>query len=452
MVSAILAGLIPEEILMRRPLLVLVLLCLLPTLASTAETRSPAEKFWPQWRGPLANGVAPHADPPTEWNESNNIAWKTEIPGKGSASPIVWGEIVYVQTAVPTGEPVVPAGAEGGRGIQPTKAQQFTILAIRRDDGSVAWKKVLREVVPHEGTHTTATWASNSPITDGEHLFAYFGSQGLYCLDMKGNLIWEKDLGDMRTRRSFGEGSSPALAGNTLLVNWDHEGDSFIVALDKRTGEEIWRRDRDEITSWSTPLIVEHTGRLQAVVNATDRVRGYDLGTGEVIWEATGMTVNVIPTPVHLDGLVIVTSGFRGNALLAIRLDGAAGDITGTDSVVWSLDRDTPYTPSPLLYGEQLYFTKTNDGILSSYNAKTGEHYFGPVRLDKVPNIYASPVGAAGRVYITGRDGATLVLEQGPEFKVLAVNELDDGFDASPAVVDREIYLRGKRYLYRISE
>ena len=164
------------------------------------------------------------------------------------------------------------------------------------------------------------------------------------------------------------------------------------------------------------------------------------------------MTVNVIPTPVHLDGLVIATSGFRGNALLAIRLAGAKGDITGTESIVWSLDKDTPYTPSPLLYGEQLYFTKTNDGILSSYNARTGEKYFGPVRLDSVPNIYASPVGAANRVYIAGRDGATMVIEHGPEFKVLAVNELDDGFDASPAVVGREIYLRGKRHLYRISE
>ena len=442
---------------MRQSMLALVFVSLLAHPSVASETPQ-AESYWPQWRGPLANGVAPRADPPVHWSESENVAWKTEIPGKGSASPIVWGDLVFVQTAVPTGKADAPgsssdaAGARGPGGVQPTQAQQFTLMAIRRGDGGVVWSKVLREAVPHEGTHMTASWASNSPVTDGEHLFAYFGSQGLYCLDMDGNQIWAKDLGDMRTRRAFGEGSSPALSGDTLLINWDHEGDSFIVALDKRTGDELWRRDRDEVTSWSTPLIVEHAGRRQAIVSATDRVRGYDLATGDVLWEVGGMTVNVIPSPVHIDGLAIVTSGFRGNALLAIRLAGAKGDLTGTDAIVWSLDRDTPYTPSPLLYGDQLYFTKTNDGILSSYNAKTGERYFGPVRLDKVPNIYASPVGAADRVYIAGRDGATLVLEHGTSFEVLAVNELDDGFDASPAMVDREIYLRGKRFLYRISE
>lgn len=444
---------------MRRLLLVRSVLCLMPLLASTSQAGSSADGFWPQWRGPQANGVAPMANPPVEWSEEKNIAWKIEIPGKGSASPIVWADTVYVLTAVPTGESLEtdssapsPQAGRGPRGIQPTRTQQFTILAIRRGDGAVVWQKVLRQEVPHEGTHNTATWASNSPITDGEHIYAYFGSHGLYCLDMDGKLIWEKDLGDMQTRRSFGEGSSPALYGETILVNWDHEGDSFIVALDKRTGDEIWRRDRDEITSWSTPLIVEHAGRQQAIVSATGRVRSYDLAKGDVIWEAGGMTVNVIPTPVHVDGLVIATSGFRGNALLAIQLAGAKGDITGTESIVWSLDRDTPYTPSPLVYGDQLYFLKTNDGILSSYNARTGDPYFGPVRLDKVQNIYASPVGASGRVYIAGRDGGTVVIEHGPEFKVLAVNELDDGFDASPALVDKEIYLRGNRYLYSISE
>ena len=444
---------------MRRLLTLSVCFCLLITLDSIVVAESSAEDYWPQWRGPLANGVGPHADPPVEWSEEKSVAWKIEIPGRGSASPIVWNDTVYVLTAVPASEPTktAPAGesTQGDsrpRGIQPGQALQFTIMAIRRSDGGIAWQKVLREEVPHEGTHATGSWASNSPITDGEHLYAYFGSRGLYCLDMDGKLVWEKDLGEMQTRRSFGEGSSPALYGNTILVNWDHEGDSFIVALDKRTGEEIWRRDRDEITSWSTPLVVEHAGRPQAVVNATGKVRSYDLEKGDVLWEVGGMTVNVIPTPVHVDGLVIVTSGFRGNALLAVRLEGATGDLSGSESIVWSLDRDTPYTPSPLLYGDQLYFTKTNDGILSSYDARSGKKHFGPVRLDEVPNIYASPVGAANRIYVAGRDGAVMVLEHGPEFQILALNQLDDGFDASPALVDKEIYLRGKRHLYRISE
>lgn len=444
---------------MRTHLVVILVLSILTTLPGIGAAETPADESWPQWRGPMATGVAPHGNPPVEWDAKKNIAWKVEIPGKGYASPIVWKDTIYVLSAVPTGEPIEipePPESEDGerrrRGIVPTQTQQFTIMALSRADGNVLWKKVLREEVPHEGTHQTATWASNSPITDGEHIFAYFGSRGLYCLDMEGNLIWEKDLGDMQTRRGFGEGSSPALHGDSLVINWDHEGDSFIVVLDKNTGEEIWRRDRDEVTSWSTPLIVEHGGKTHVIVSATDRVRSYDLATGDVIWEVGGMTVNAIPTPVHLDGLVIVMSGFRGNALLAIKLDTAKGDITGTDSVVWSLDRDTPYTPSPLLYDDQLFFLKTNDGILSSYNAKTGEKYFGPVRLEDTPNIYASPVGADGRVYIAGRDGAVVVIEKGPEFKVLAVNELDDGFDASPAIVDNEIYLRGKQHLYRISK
>lgn len=442
---------------MYRTLIIPVLLGLLTITPAMAETEATANDYWPQWRGPLATGVAPNADPPTEWSEKKNVDWKVEIPGKGSASPIIWGDTLYVLTAVPTGETKEVAKPQkssqerqGPRGVQPSHAQQFTILALGRKDGEVKWQKVLREEVPHQGTHTTGTWASNSPITDGQRIYAYFGSRGLYCLDMDGTLIWEKDLGDMQTRRSFGEGSSPALYEDTIVINWDHEGDSFIVALDKATGAETWRRDRDEITSWSTPLVVEHGGRRQVIVSATDRVRSYDLKSGETLWEASGMTVNAIPTPVHTDGVVVVTSGFRGNALLAIRLAGASGDVTGTDSIVWSLDRDTPYTPSPLLYGSQLYFLKTNDGILSSYDAKTGKKYFGPVRLDGVPNIYASPVGAGNRVYIAGRDGATVVLESGAKFKVLAVNELDDGFDASPAVVGNEIYLRGK-HLYRIS-
>ncbi len=444
---------------MRTHFTTLILLITLVALSGVATAKPANDEYWPQWRGPLATGVAPHGDPPTEWGPEKNIAWKVEIPGKGYASPIVWQDTLYLLTAVPADEPIEvpdPPESEDGQGrprnILPTQTQQFTILAIRREDGGVVWEKVLREEVPHEGTHMTATWASNSPITDGEHIFAYFGSRGLYCLDMDGNLIWQKDFGDMQTRRGFGEGSSPALHGDTLVVNWDHEGDSFIVALDKRTGKELWRRDRDEVTSWSTPLIVEHGDKTHVIVSATGKVRSYDLATGEVLWEVGGMTVNAIPTPVHLDGLVIVMSGFRGNALLAIRLAGAEGDITGTDSIVWSLDRDTPYTPSPLLYDEQLFFLKTNDGILSSYNAKSGEKYFGPVRLEDTPNIYASPVGANGRVYIAGRDGAVVVLEKGPDFKVLAINKLEDGFNASPAIVDNEIYLRGKHHLYRISK
>jgi outer membrane protein assembly factor BamB len=406
------------------------------------------------------NGVAPHARPPVEWSESKNVRWKVEVPGKGSATPVVWGDRIYVLTAVP-GEKRAPAPAPepapaSGRGrppgIAPDSVQKFTVLALRRSDGKVLWERVVREELPHEGTHPTGTWASASAVTDGELVYAHFGSRGLYALDQGGKVVWEKDLGDMKVKLAFGEGSSPALGRDRLFVQWDHEGESFLVALDRKTGKELWRQKRDESTSWATPLVVEHAGRAQVVTSATNRVRSYDAATGDVLWETPGMTQNAIPTPVHSDGLVILTSGFRGNALLAVKLAEAKGDLAGTQGVAWRLDRDTPYVPSPLLYGDELYFLKGNNGLLSCFNARTGERLYGPERLEGVPNVYASPVGADGRVYVAGREGTTAVVQRGPTFKLLATNTLDDGFDASPVAVDSELYLRGARYLYRISE
>ncbi len=431
----------------------------------SAQSAGPGDRFWPQWRGPLATGVAPFADPPTEWSETKNVKWKTEIPGKGSATPVVWGDKIFVLSAVPTDKPApakadsTPAPEEGGQrrrgpgGIQPTHVQQFVVLAINRRDGGILWKKVVREELPHEGTHPTGTWASPSAVTDGQHLWAHFGSRGLYCLDMRGNVKWEKDLGDMTVKLGFGEGSSPALHGDRLVLLWDHEGDSFIVALDKMTGNELWRTPRQEKTTWSTPLVVEDGGKAQVITAATNNVRSYDLATGKLLWEGPGLTPNSIPTPVYGDGMVYVTAGFRGNALFAIKLAAVKGNIAAdSDAIVWKYDRDTPYVPSPLLYEDKLYFLKSNNGILSCFNARTGEKLYGEQRVESVPNVYASLVGAAGRVYVTGREGAVAVIQHGPEYKLLATNTLQDGFDASPALVGGEIYLRGKKYLYRISK
>ena len=429
---------------------------------ASSEPNAEAERFWPQWRGPLMTGVAPHGNPPVEWSETKNVRWKVEIPGKGSATPVVWGDRIFVQTAVPTGKRVTEAAAEdngsarpqrgGPRGIQPEEELEFMLMAFARADGKLLWQKVLRKELPHEGTHPTGTWASNSPVTDGEMVYAYFGSRGLYALDLDGNLKWEKDLGDMTIRLGFGEGASPALYGDRLIINWDHEGESFIVALDKRTGKELWRTGRDEMTSWTTPLVVPHNGRAQVVTSATGKIRSYDAETGKLLWESEGVTLNAIPTPVSSGGIVYATSGFRGNKLFAIRLDGAQGNLAETDAILWRFDRDTPYVPSPLLYDGRLYFLKSNSAIVSCFDARTGKPHYGPERLEGLTDVYASPVGAAGRVYIFGRDGAGAVLAHGPEMKVLAVNRLEDGFDASPAIVGSEMYLRGKKFLYRISE
>jgi outer membrane protein assembly factor BamB len=421
-----------------------------PELFLVAQ-QQPAEQFWAQWRGPQGNGVSTTANPPVEWSETSNIKWKVEIPGRGSASPVVWGDRVYLLTAVPTGVPA-SASHEPRGGMEPRVAHRFTVMAIDRRDGKVVWERVARETVPHSGTRQdNGTWASASAVTDGQQVIANFESNGMYAYDVEGKLLWQKDFGDKRIRNEFGEGSTPVIHGNYVVLVWDELGDSFIVALDKRTGEERWRVSRDEVDSWATPLVVVHQGRPQVIANGMNRVRSYDLETGRIVWESAGTTMNAIPSPVAADGTVIVTGGFRGNDLKAIRLAGAQGDITGTDAIAWSLNRDTPYVPSPVLYNGILYLLKSNSGILSAYDFRTGQGHYLLQRMQGLSEVFSSPVAAAGRVYFPGRDGTTLVLRHGPSYEVLATNRLDDGFDASPALAGSELYLRGNRYLYCIA-
>jgi outer membrane protein assembly factor BamB len=430
------------------------LLTVVLVVASASTFLSAGAADWPMWRGPLGTGVAPDADPPLEWSETKNVKWKVEIPGRGSSSPVIWGDRIFLLTAIPADLPPDEQHKPRG-GVNPRVAHEFKVLAINRADGKVVWERVAKRETPHEASHQdNGTWASASAVTDGQHVIASFESRGIFCYDMNGTLVWQKDLGDKQMRNEFGEGSTPALHGNTLVVVWDHfvPGESFIVALDKRTGEERWRVKRDEIDTWATPAIVEEGGRTHVIVPGMNRLRSYDLATGAVLWETAGLTMNPIPSPVAGDGMVFATSGFRGNSLKAIKLAGAKGDITSTPNVVWTLDRDTPYVPSPLLYNGVLYILKTNNGLLSAFDAQTGKPHYQVQRLEKAPNVFASPVGAAGRVYIPGRDGTTVVIKHGPAFEILAENALDDGFDASPAVVDRELYLRGYRFLYRISQ
>jgi outer membrane protein assembly factor BamB len=416
-----------------------------PLQAQQAEGR-----FWQQWRGPDGTGVSRTATPPLEWAEGKNIRWKIEVPGRGSATPVVWGDRLYLTTAVPT--TVQGDATHAPLGRTPV-AHKYVLMAIDRKTGKVVWERVAKEETPHEASHPeNGTWASASAATDGDLVIASFESRGYYAYDMNGKLVWEKDLGDKRMRNTFGEGSTPALHGNHLVIVWDHQGQSFIVALDKRTGAELWRKERKEIDTWATPIVVTVNGRAQVITGAMNQIVSYDLQTGDVVWHTAGLTMNPIPTPVAGDGMVFMMAGFRGNSLKAIHLNQAKGDITGTPAIAWTLDRDTPYVPSPVLYDSILYVLKSNNGLLSAFDAKSGRPHYQVQRLDAVPNVFASPVGAAGRVYIPGREGATVVLRHGAKLDVLAVNRLDDGFDASPALVDGEIYLRGYKHLYCIAE
>lgn len=406
---------------------------------------------WPSWRGPLATGVAPAADPPITWSETSNVRWKTALPGRGHSSPIVVGDRVYLTTAIPVGERFASAPFNvppDHDNVGVFQRHQFAVLALDRGTGSLLWQRSVAEAVPHAGGHQTGSLASASPVADGELVIVSFGSQGLYALDRQGEVRWQKDFGVMHSKHAHGEGSSPALWGESVVVNWDHEGPSFVVALDRSTGDERWRVERNEITTWSSPVIVEVEGRAQVIVNGTNRVRGYDLATGATLWQCGGLSQNVVASPVVEDGVLVAGSSYEKKAMFAVRLAGAAGDITDTEQVLWTRQRGTPYVPSPLLYDGSLYFLGHYQNVLSIVDVVSGRDRGGPFRLAEIHDVYASPVGAAGRVYITDRDGTTLVLKLGAEPLPLAVNHLDDTFNASAAIAGRELFLRGERHLY----
>jgi outer membrane protein assembly factor BamB len=420
-----------------------------PGFAADPETESAAN--WGQWRGPNGNGVSPNGNPPVEWGTDKNVKWKAAIPGEGSATPVIWGDQVFILAAVPSQEQAGESAPAGGGNVTPAVPYQYTVLCLDRETGDVRWKKVAADVVPHESRHPTNSFASGSPTTDGKHVYASFGSAGIYCYDMDGQLVWSRDLGDMKTRNGFGEGSSPTLYGNTLIVTWDHEGPSFITALDALTGEPKWKVDRDEPTTWATPFVVEHGGRTQVITNGTNRVRSYDLETGELIWECGGQVTNPIPSPVIQDNLVYVTTGYRGYALYAIPLD-AKGDISGTDKIAWHRNEGTPYIASPMLYQGILYVTQSRDAILTCLDAKTGEVLSERKRMPDLKVLYASPVAADGRLYYSDREGTTVVLKAGPDPEVLATNRLEEVIDASPAIVGNQMFIRTAKDLYCLQE
>ncbi len=436
----------------------LMAVCLLLFVASVstqfAASSIAVEDQWPQWRGPFFNGVA-RGSAPTEWSETKNIKWKMPIAGRGFSTPIVWGNRIFLTTAVPTGKKETPAGRSqnpaGGFGSG--EEQKLMVICLDRKTGKTLWERVAKTAVPHEGFHRQyGSFASNPPVTDGKFVYISFGSYGVYCYDLDGKLIWEKDLGvKMQMRNQFGESAAPMLAGDRLIINCDHEAGSFIVALDKRTGKELWRTKRDEISAWAMPLMIEHKGHKQIVVSATNKVRAYDPDNGKVIWEAAGLGLNVIPAPVWQGDLVYAMSGFRDPKLMAIRL-GKEGDLTNSDAIVWSQTRGMSYTPSPVLYDNKFY-ALTDNGMLSCFDAVTGKPFYQQQRLPQAENFKASPVAADGKLYLAGESGATYVIKMGEKFEVVATNTLADHlFVASPVVVEGELFLRSHSQLFCISE
>jgi outer membrane protein assembly factor BamB len=424
----------------------------LVSLASAAD--------WPRWRGPYDNGMA-DGDAPLNFSETQNLRWKTEVPGRGHSSPVVWGDRIFVTTAVqigaeaPKAEPPKPdegkGGRRGGPGGQSGGAlveHRFVLMCIDKKTGKILWERTAVTATPHEGYHRQyGSFASNSPVTDGKRVWAFFGSRGIYSYDLDGKLLWQKDFDvRMRMRLGFGEGSAPLLYENTLVLKFDQESGSFVIALDASTGKELWRMTRDEQSSWSQPLGVSFNGNRQIVVSATTKTRSYDLKTGRVIWEASGLGANVIPTPVLLKDTVIVMSGYRDPNLQAIRL-GREGDLTGTDAILWTNQRGNPYSSSPLLHDNLLYMV-TDNGMLSSFNAATGEPYYLQQRLGSY-QFKASPVGANGKIYLSTEQGDILVVKMGPQNELLATNRFPDQvFISSPAVAGGDLIARGQNTLF----
>ncbi len=413
------------------------------------------EAYWPYWRGPAADGMA-SGDAPLRWSDTQNVGWKTEIPGLGNSSPVVWGDRIFLTTAIPTGAKAgtsAPPAADSNLHAPagPLVEHKFDVLCLDRKTGKIIWQRTAKTAVPHEPQHSQyGSFASNSPVTDGKFVYAFFGSRGMYCYDMTGKLVWEKDYGvQMRMKMGFGEGMAPVVYGNRIVLVFDHEGDSFISVLDKTTGKEVWRVSRPEKTNWAAPLVTQVKRRTEVIVAGSGKTRSYNLEDGKVIWECAGLGANTIPQPVRQDDLVFVMTGYRNPMLQAIRL-GREGDLTGTDAVVWTQTKGNSYTPSPVIFDNKFY-ALTDTGMLSCYNAKTGVAYYQQVRLPKTYNFKSSPVGVNGKLYMASENEDVIVVRMGEKFEVLATNTMkDQTFIATPAIVGGEIFLRSTTSLFCI--
>lgn len=433
-------------------------------LAALTAASISAQQQWPSFRGNNASGVADGHPTAVKWNASTgeNVAWKTPVPGLAVSSPIVWGNRVFVSTAV-SSDPnqAIRTGLYGDvEPVTDASKHSWHLIAIDKSSGKVVWDKVAYEGVPKTKRHPKSSQASPTPATDGTHVIVSFGSQGLYAYDFEGKLLWQKDLGVLNAGWFFdpdyewGVGSSPIIYGNMVIVQCDIQRNSFIAAFDIATGKEVWRTSREEIPSWSTPTIAEIGGSKELITQATTFIRGYDPSNGKELWKLSGNSEITIPTPIVGPGIVIVTNGYRGvQPIFAIK-PGASGDITlkngqtTSDAIAWSSNRGGPYIPTPVIYGDQLYILQ-NNGVLAAYKVATGERIY-QQRLGEGGAFSASPVAADGKIYCSSEDGDVYVIKAGTAFEVLGKNSFGEVLMATPAVSDGLIIFRGSKNMYAI--
>jgi outer membrane protein assembly factor BamB len=413
---------------------------------------------WPQWRGPDGSGISNEKNLPATWTPTTNIKWKAAIPGRGHSSPIVWGNRVFVTTAV---EGEVVAGAKAVKHMAGDKEflhpdsigadhkHTFKVIALNRDSGKILWEATAWEGTPYDNRHRKSSYAASTPATDGKMVYAFFGTEGLYAYDYNGKLAWKAQLGKLGTV-GMGTGTSPILYENVVIVQCDEDNGeaSFIVALDKKTGKEVWRTPRKIQVSWSTPLLVKTSTRSELITSGTETVVSYDPATGKELWHHKGVESNAIPSPVANSDMVFLVAGFPAKIAMAIKL-GGSGDLTGTPNVPWKYAKGTAYVPSPILYGDYLYLT-TDRGILTCIDAKTGEVKYEGGRIPIPATFTASPVAFEGKILMTSEDGDTFIVKAGPKHEILATNSVGEPVYASPAIADGRIFIRGEKNLYCI--
>jgi outer membrane protein assembly factor BamB len=426
---------------------------LAPPLDAGPATTSPN---WAQWRGPDGLGIAKDAAVPLEWSATRNVVWSAEIPGRGHSSPVVWGDRIFLTTAV---EGDVVPGAKAVRhvlegqdfqhpdGVGADRKQTLAVLALDAKTGKIVWQKTAWEGTPYDTRHKRGSFASPTPVTDGTLVYAYFGSEGLYVYDFKGDLKWSWKTGGIATL-GVGVGTSPVLYDKLVIVQCDEDSGekSFIVGLDRKTGKEVWRVARNIEVSWATPILVTSGGRHELVTAGNQSIIGYDPASGRELWRAKGLESNAVPSPVAGDDVVVLSAGYPTKIAVALR-PGGKGD--ASDRVLWRYDKGTAYVPSPILVDGLLYLV-TDKGLVTCLDAKTGKVHYEGGRPPSGTSFMASPVAVAGHLLMSSMDGDTIVLKTGPAHEVVRANSLGEPIAASPAVAGGRIYIRGEHHLFAI--
>jgi outer membrane protein assembly factor BamB len=423
-----------------------------------AEPEPSKEARWPGWRGSDGQGVVQETGLPLEWTASKNVVWKSEIPGRGYSSPIVWGDRIFLTTAIegevdPNAKPMKHT-IEGQDFVHPDavagdRKHTFEVIALDAKTGKILWERTAWKGTPYDSRHRRGSFASPTPVTDGSLVYAYFGGEGLFVYDFDGKLAWKFQPGAIGTL-GVGVGTSPLLYKNVVILQCDEENGekSFVVGLDKKTGKEVWRVLRKIEVSWATPVLVRADGRDELVTAGSQFVIAYDPATGKELWRMKGLESNAVPSPVAGDDVIVVSAGYPEKIAIAIR-PGGSGDITGTDRVLWTYKKGTAYVPSPILYDGFVYLM-TDKGLITCLDAKTGEVKYEGARMPVPASFMASPVALSGSLLFMSQDGDTFVVKAGPKFEVVGTNPLDEPISASAAAAPGRLFIRGEKHLFAI--